>query len=500
MNAQQLKSSILQLAVSGKLVPQNPADEPAAALLERIRAEKERLIKSGKIKRETREAKIFRRGNSFYEIAEGKERPIDDEIPFEIPESWEWARITTISYSVGTKQNQILSSQIQKTGDYPVVSQGQDLIDGFSNEKEKVIDDLPLVMFGDHTRNVKFIDFKFIVGADGTKFHKIIGCSDRYIYFWMLLTSFNLRNRGYARHYSLLKSEFIPIPPLEEQRRIVEKLETILPLVEKYGDAEKLLDELDAEFPARLKKSVLQLAVSGKLVPQNPADEPAAALLDRIRAEKDRLLRSGKIKRDKTESVIRRKGDSFYETTDKTDRPIDDELPFEIPESWEWCRLSAVGEWGAGATPSKSRPEYYDGNIPWLKTGDLNDGYIDSIPGSISKIAFDETSVKLNPVGSVLIAMYGATIGKLGILNIEATTNQACCACVPFTGVYNKYLFYFLMSHKTAFVKRGEGGAQPNISKEKILVTLIPLPPLAEQKRIVEKIEELLPLIDHLQQ
>ena len=174
---------------------------------------------------------------------------------------------------------------------------------------------------------------------------------------------------------------------------------------------------------------------------------------------------------------------------------IAEEVPFEIPDSWEWVRLGNIGDWGSGATPSRSIPEYYGGDIPWLKTGDLNDGYIEHIPENISRLALEKTSVRLNPTGSVLIAMYGATIGKVGILTFPATTNQACCACLPIK-IYNEYVFYFLMSQKVAFVKQGEGGAQPNISKEKIVATFMPLPPLAEQYRIVAKIKEVLPYVE----
>ena len=186
---------------------------------------------------------------------------------------------------------------------------------------------------------------------------------------------------------------------------------------------------------------------------------------------------------------------AYCEQIGKEIRDISDEIPFEIPESWEWVRLGFIGDWGSGATPSRTNKEYYGGNIPWLKTGDLNDGIITNIPEKITELALEKTSVRLNPVGSVLIAMYGATIGKLGILNIPATTNQACCACLPIL-VNNNYLFYFLMSHKESFTKKAEGGAQPNISKEKIISTLFPLPPLAEQKRIVAKIEQLIPYIE----
>ena len=295
----------------------------------------------------------------------------------------------------------------------------------------------------------------------------------------------------------IVKNQLIPIPPLAEQQRIVDKLEEILPLVEAYGEKQDTLDKLNTNFPSSLKKSILQEAVQGKLVSQDPNDEPASVLLERIRAEKQKLIKEGKIKKDKNESIIYRRDNSHYEKLNGIERCIDDEIPFEIPESWELVRLGSIGEWKSGATPSRSMPKYYDGDIPWLKTGDLNDGYIKYIPEKISQLALEKTSVKLNPIGSVLIAMYGATIGKLGILTFPSTTNQACCACLPIA-MSNKYLFYFLMSQKDKFIKRSEGGAQPNISKEKIISTLMPLPPLAEQQRIVKRVEELQDIIKEL--
>ena len=174
-------------------------------------------------------------------------------------------------------------------------------------------------------------------------------------------------------------------------------------------------------------------------------------------------------------------------------------MPFEVPESWCWTTLGEIGNWQAGATPSRMRKDYYGGNIPWLKTGDLTDGYIYEIPETITDKALEETSVKLNPTGSVLIAMYGATIGKIGILTFPATTNQACCACVDYKAVTPKYLFNFLLSHKEEFVKMGGGGAQPNISKEKIISTLIPIPPIAEQNRIADEIERLITYIEAIE-
>ena len=162
----------------------------------------------------------------------------------------------------------------------------------------------------------------------------------------------------------------------------------------------------------------------------------------------------------------------------------------QLPEEWCLATLGEIGKWQSGATPSRLQKEYYGGNIPWLKTGDLNDGFITNIPEYITKKALDETSAKLNPTGSILMAMYGATIGKTGILTYPATTNQACCACTDYH-IEQMFLFYFLLANRNYFIALGGGGAQPNISKEKIVNTLFPLPPLKEQQRIVTKIEEL---------
>ena len=174
-------------------------------------------------------------------------------------------------------------------------------------------------------------------------------------------------------------------------------------------------------------------------------------------------------------------------------------MPFEVPEGWVWATLGEVGTWQSGGTPSRSNKTYYGGNIPWLKTGDLNDGLISYIPESITEEAVANSSAKINPTGSVLIAMYGATIGKLGILTFPATTNQACCACIEFNAIIQLYLFYFLLSQRNEFIAKGGGGAQPNISKEIIVNTFIPLPPLSEQQRIVMEIEKWFALINQVE-
>lgn len=228
----------------------------------------------------------------------------------------------------------------------------------------------------------------------------------------------------------------------------------------------------------KLRQKILDLAIHGKLVPQDPNDEPASVLLERIRKEKEQLIKEGKIKAPKKSKT----------SSDMSHYPK--EVPFEVPDGWCWCYLNSIGRWQSGATPSRGVNAYYGGTIPWLKTGDLNDDYVKDIPERITDKALKETSVKLNPEGSVLIAMYGATIGKVGILTYPATTNQACCACSELCGVYNRYLFYFLISHKDEFIRQAGGGAQPNISKEIIVNTPMPVPPIEEQKRIVYEIEK----------
>ena len=238
----------------------------------------------------------------------------------------------------------------------------------------------------------------------------------------------------------------------------------------------------------KLRQKILDLAIHGKLVPQAPNDEPASVLLERIKAEKERLIKEGKIKRSKKSAKT-------------SDTPhYQQDVPFEVPSNWAWTTLGSIGTWQAGGTPSRSNKSYYGGNIPWLKTGDLNDGLITNIPESITEEAVANSSAKINPTGSVLIAMYGATIGKLGILTFPATTNQACCACIEYFAITQHYLFYFLLSHRDKFIAKGGGGAQPNISKEIIVNTEIPLPPFSEQERIVTEIERWFTLIDQIEQ
>jgi type I restriction enzyme, S subunit len=243
--------------------------------------------------------------------------------------------------------------------------------------------------------------------------------------------------------------------------------------------------DLIAQAPggvARLRELILTLAVQGKLVPQDPNDEPASELLKKIASEKDRLVAEKKIRKGKSLPNIG-----------------DDEMFFELPGTWAWVRLNSIGDWGAGATPSRTNSNYYGGKIPWFKSGELTSDHITESEETVTEAALRECSLRLNQPGDVLIAMYGATIGKTAILDVVGTTNQAVCACTPFSGMSNSYLLLLMKALKPYFISQGAGGAQPNISREKVIHTVIGLPPLAEQSRIVTRVEELMQLCDALE-
>lgn len=233
----------------------------------------------------------------------------------------------------------------------------------------------------------------------------------------------------------------------------------------------------------KLREFILELAIQGKLVTQVSNDGSAEQLLRDIENEIRNRAKNKEIRKVK-----------------KLPKVKVDEHPFPIPKSWAYCRLNEIGSWGSGATPKRGNPDYYGGPYPWFKSGELKDDFIDSSEERITLKALEETSVRLNKPGDVLIAMYGATIGKASILKVEATTNQAVCACSPWQGIANKYLLLLLKAYRSRFIAMGAGGAQPNISREKIISTVIGLPPEKEQVRIVQKVDELMALCDRLEQ
>ncbi|WP_337026255.1 restriction endonuclease subunit S [Pantoea eucrina] len=233
----------------------------------------------------------------------------------------------------------------------------------------------------------------------------------------------------------------------------------------------------------KLRELILELAVRGKLVPQDPNDEPASELLKQIAKERDELVKRKVIRKPK-----------------KLEKITNTKIPFELPNGWEWCYLNDIGDWGAGSTPNRSNLDYYNGNIPWFKSGELHSDFISDSEEKVTELALQECSLRNNNVGDVLIAMYGATIGKTSILNVRGTTNQAVCACTPYSGVSNIYLLTFLKAYKRVFIGMSAGGAQPNISREKLIATVFALPPKAEQNRIICKVNQLMSLCDQLEQ
>ena len=513
MTAKDLKNALLQEAVQGKLVPQIASEGNARYLLEEIRKEKLSHgldfanAKSGKRKSKKETALA---GSNPCDITE-------DEIPFDIPESWCWCRLGELGNFV--RGNGIKRDETTNTG-LPCVRYGEMYTNykiKFSKTKsftskdvfEKChkihTNDILMALTGENKWDIALAATyegteEIAMGGDLCKFTPI-NCNSLFLVYLInspygIEYKRNTSTGDIIVHTSTTKlgNLLIPLPPLAEQKRIVAAIEKFMPLIEEYGKKETQLKAINEQIGTLTKKAILQEAVQGKLVPQIAGEGNAKDLLEEIR--KERLshgldfanAKSGK-KKSKKETALA--GSNPCDITE-------DEIPFDIPENWCWCRLGEIGDWKAGSTPSRSNPELYNGNIPWLKTGDLTDGDINEIPECISEKALESCSMRLNPIGSVLIAMYGATIGKLGILKIEATTNQACCACVPYNGIYNKYLFYYLMSQKKDFTEKAEGGAQPNISREKLVVHLLPLPPLSEQKRIVAAIEKMLPLCEKL--
>lgn len=482
MIPEQLKLSILQSAFQGKLTGECVPNETADDLYQQIQSEKQRLISEKKIK---------------------KEKPLPeisaDEIPFDIPDNWRWCYVGDLFlHNTGKAQNSSGSTNgiIRKFITTSNLYWGEF---DFTKVKEMPFTDTEL-----ERCTVKKGDLLVCEGGDCGRsavwdydeevciqnhVHRLRPYRDVNIYyfyylFYLYKNTGRLRGRGVAIQglsNEAIHKVVLPLAPLEEQHRIVAKIEKLLPYVDRYATAYEKLEQFNAKFPNDMKKSILEYAIQGKLVEQRAEEGTGAELYKQMQAEKQRLIKEKKIKKEKT----------LVEITD-------DEIPFDIPETWIWIRVGDVGSWGSGATPPRTNPAYYGGSIPWLKTGDLNDGFIKEVPEFITELALEKTSVRLNPVGSVLMAMYGATIGKLGILEIPVTTNQACCACIPYAGMYNKYLFYYLMSMRQTYIGMAEGGAQPNISKEKIVNSILPLPPLEEQHRIVAKLEEILPLCERL--
>ena len=414
MTAQQLKNSILQMAVQGRLVPQDPNDEPASVLLERIRAEKERLIREKKIKREKNPSVIFRGpDNTPYEQIGDTVTPL--EVPFEIPESWEWVRLRDI-FSLQAGKN-IHTSEIK---DAPfkgaVPCYGGNGIRGYV-DRYNHNGDYPLIgRQGALCGNVNRATGRFYATEHAVCVETF--CNTDVGWACLFLEALNLNQYATATaqpglSVAKINQIVIPVPPLSQQRRIVAKFEELAPKLVLYEKAEIEREKLQSSFPARLKKSILQQAVQGKLVPQDPSDESAEVLLKRIQAEKQRLVREGKIKKDKHESVIFRRDNSHYEIVDGVERCIDEELPFEIPESWAWARFGTVINLLSGTDFAPSQYNNRSKGIPYI-TGASN---LDDYHVIVNR--WTETPRIIANRGDILLVCKGSGYGKTIVCDIE---------------------------------------------------------------------------------
>ena len=536
MTAQQLKNSILQMAVQGKLVPQDPSDEPASVLLQRIKAEKQELIKAGKIKKDKKSSEIFRGAthNLPYAFCEqiGKEiRDISDEIPFEIPDSWEWVRLSSICTKLvdgdhnppkgekSTTQYYMLSSTNINHNTLVELNKVRYLnkeIFEKENSRTKVsVGDVFFTSVGSLGRSCVF------QGGHNICFQRSVTVISTLIYNYYLKYFFDnpffqdkivreatgTAQKGF--YLNQLSECIIPLPPLSEQHRIVAKIEELLPYIERYGKAEEHLTTLNTTFPEALKKSILQEAVQGKLVPQDPDDEPASVLLERIRAEKQALIKAGKIKKDKHESAIITRDKIPYEIIDGKERCIADEVPFELPESWCWCRLGSISWYfDAGKSPNCIKQSVTGDEYGVITTTSIQIGYFDEKQNKVLPLNFEvNEDMKVNK-GDILITRAGP-MNRTGVacvvknIHYNLILSDKTIRINMSDELFDKdYIVTVLNSpnirEQIIGLMSGMDKQQVNISQDKYKTVFIPLPPLAEQKKIVAKTEELMQYCDKL--
>ena len=530
MTGQQLKNSILQEAIEGRLVPQDPNDEPASVLLERIRAEKARLVKEKKIKKDKNESRIYRTEDGHWmEHFEDKNREdicIDEEIPFDIPDTWEWCRLRNIVSILGDGIHG--TPEYDATGEYYFIN-GNNLSNNrivikentervnkeeYNKYKKELNKNTILVSINGTIGNVGYYNGEPVILGKSACYFNLMDILLKPYTTLLMYTDYFLK---YAKENAtgstiknvslmVMKNFLFPRPPYAEQHRIVEKIESLLPKVEAYGKAQEELEKLNEALPEQLKKSILQEAIEGRLVPQDPNDEPASVLLERIRTEKARLVKEKKIKKDKNESRIYRTDDGhwmeYFEDKSREDICIDEEIPFDVPNGWEWCRLGIYAYLYTGNSISKEEKARKYTNVKgrwYIGTKDVGfDSCIDYENG-IYIPEKDETNFKIAPVNSILMCIEGGSAGrKIGIIDRDVCFGNKLCCIYPYAN-NNPYLYYYLQSQsfKESF-ESNKKGIIGGVSINNLMPILIPLPPLAEQHRIVEKLEEILPKLNEL--
>ena len=519
MNGKQLKNSILQWAIQGKLVPQDPNDEPASVLLDKIRQEKERLIKEKKIKRDKNASIIYRgEDNSYYEkfIATGEVKCIDEEIPFEIPSSWEWCRMQDIMKFVNGRAYK--KEELLSRGKYKVLRVGN-----FFTNNEWYYSDLELpddkycypgdllyawsASFGPQIWNDVKTIFHYHIW--NVKYNSRILLRDYLFYFFLYDKTQVLSSTTGSTmiHVSMenMKPRFIPIPPYCEQKRIVSKINELLPVIDKFDDVQKELDTLNALIKESLKKSILQEAIQGKLVPQITEEGTAQELLEQIRQEKLQLVKDGKLKKSALTDSIIFKGDDnkYYELIDDSPVCIDEFLPFQIPETWVWRKVKDLLEIQTGASFKKEQANANKKGIRILRGGNiLPNKYIfkDDDVFVSEEFVNANTILKKNSIITPAVTSL-ENIGKMAVIEKDYKNVSAggfVFIISPYIQDFNHSLLlaYFLQSPFLIEAMRGitkkSGAAFYNLGKERLKELYLPLPPMAEQGRIVGKINEVL--------
>ena len=519
MTGQQLKNSILQMAVQGKLVPQDPNDEPASVLLARIRKEKEELIRAGKIKKEKKPSYIFRGADNLPYEKVRKNEPvcIADEVPFDIPESWEWVRWATLSESIqygynapAQENGRIKMVRISDIQDNSVLWKTVPYCDIRESEIDAYLlkpNDILFARTGGTVGKsylVQEVPEEAIYAGYliRTRYSNQL-CPQYLKYFmeselyWSQLREGTIATAQPNCNGKTLGNMLVPIPPLLEQFRIVKKLNKIMLCVNEYSIAYSKAKQLNDNFPEQLKKSILQEAIQGKLVPQNPADEPASVLLEHICAEKQKLIAEGKLKKDKHESVIFRRDNSHYEKLDGVERCIDDEIPFEIPDNWCWTRLGTMIGVQRGASPRpKGSPEYWSSERTphhWIKISDITKYTQNDVLYDTAEFLTDLGTTKSVFVDSdYLITAASGSLGKIAKLNISGYIYDGLmCMCFKNTSLEMDYIIILIQAMVEYLMSLSTGTAWKNITTDILKNLLVPLPPLSEQRYIVEKQQEL---------
>ena len=513
MTGKQLKNSILQWAIQGKLVPQDPNDEPASVLLEKIRAEKARLIKEGKIKKDKKESIIYRgEDNSYYEkFADGKVVCIDEEIPFEIPQKWVWCRLNNLADIVRGGSPRPAGSPEYYNGNIPFLKVADLTKDsqmfvrtytatikeaGLKKTRMVSANTLLLTNSGATLGVPKICTFETTFNDGIAAFLYLTEELKPYLYWFLCAMTdiFRNINQGTAQpnlNTDIIKETLFAVPPIAEQRRIINKIEELSPIIDKYSLAQNKLSQLNSDIYACIKKSILYEAIQGRLVPQDASEEPATILLQRFKEEKLRLVKEGKLKKkDVIDSTIFRGDDNkYFEKKGKEVACIDDEIPFGIPESWQWCRINTICNITNGFTPLRTEDRFWrNGDINWFTVEDIRTQgeYINYTSQKISKEA--TTPDRIVRPGSTLLCCT-ASVGQCAFTNIPTTTNQQFNALTIKDDyrslMTDEYLFLFAKTLKDELHRLSGKTTFEFISIKKVGNLLVPIPPFNEQKRIV---------------